>query len=385
MRAKRRLRIAPVGELRRRWAAVVVQEGEEEVSEIGKSVDPEDDEESDEEVHWSTPSPSFRGVNDPLHGQRPKGSRSRFWDNGVDDAQNPNSSPSTSSLGRRAEQAGLRREEIDEAAALLKDPDAQQQMLATSTPTSMKPPIVMARKVMTALFQEKKRSSGSWQGPLPPKRVSPPLTLGDCKIKCKDSADGHRRHSGDQRLAALEDDVQISNSDPKVKLGRSRQRNPGVWLKSGSSWTRVRLGSAVGLLLSRRGSLPLDYRRPCTPAIQTLEAGRPSYASVLLRGVSAMDGGVHGAGGNHAPFNGAGKVGFQAANNGDGSFAGLGGAGAGFQPGFNQGPGWNGGAMAGQGGTQGFNGSVSQWNGPPPAGGFGFNAGPMTAMANLHE
>lgn len=82
MRGRRRLRIAPVGDIRRRWATNLTAEEKvitELVSEVGDSlIENRCLDDSDEDIEWSSPVESRRVSSDPLHGLRPQGFKTCF-------------------------------------------------------------------------------------------------------------------------------------------------------------------------------------------------------------------------------------------------------------------------------------------------------------------
>ncbi|CAO2203924.1 unnamed protein product [Urochloa humidicola] len=395
----RRLKIAAVGEVRRRWAAAQTSEERAEQA-VEFLLEEEDRVEAntltDEEKVWATPERSLPGNGDPLSGLRPLGSASRFWGNGDEALPISTSTPdstSTTSMVWVAMQAGFTKEEMAAASSVVDSPLALAKDLALSTPESMDRTTGAARTIFKALHK-KYGSVGAWQGPLPPKRSSPPMTLGDYPIKVdarlhsggSRRPEDQRRHIpevGDQLRSASRDQrrsnsaqVRSLNCDPLFSVGRVTE--PGVWLKSGPSWVRVGLRSAVGRLLSRKGTLPPSYR-------QNNGGGKnlaiPSYAQVLAHGRGVMDGGgMHGAGQHHGGFNNQPQGGFNngifmAAGSGGSGFQGTGGpgfqgaGGSGFQGGFQgvnnaqfqQGQGWNSGSNGpGGGGLQGG----QQWLAP---------------------
>ncbi|TVU36606.1 hypothetical protein EJB05_18545, partial [Eragrostis curvula] len=380
MRGQRRLRIAPVGVIRRRWASVLATEeamsgkfGQEEDREDTLSTEEGCRDEIDDGVEWNTPVESLRVAMDPLSGLRPEGFKTRFWGAGNDVPSPPAStpsSPSTASMRKKAGEAGFSVAEIDATALMLEDPVISAKVLATSTPTSMDQQTTLARKVVSTLF-EGRRLGKPWRGPLPPPRTSPPMTLGACTVKDQ-RGEPHRSSSGGRR-SGEEDEVQISNLDPvstaSPKVGRAGlKREVSIW--NGSGWTRFRC-NALGRLMSRKGRLPDCYRR--NQSLRTLPTAggdcRPTYAAIV-RG-ARMDGrSAHGAAG----FNGGGNPGFPGAFGGGpggghpGAFGGGNGGGGQFQGGYHgdgRGPphGW-GGAPHGQQMAPGGGNNVPMHGGP---------------------
>ncbi|CAO2038762.1 unnamed protein product [Urochloa humidicola] len=239
-----------------------------------------------DEVEWAgTPDQFSLGNADPAFGLRPPGSKSQFWNSGDETPPFPPStprSPSTASLIRFAVREGFSEKEMVETAAVVDCPSAWQKVLAQSTPEFMDRPTALARKIVSVLAKGRS-ACGSWRGPLPARRISPPLTLGDCPIK-----EVQRSRSGEVcRHREVGEGVQNPNLDPVSSLGH-RRPGFGVWLKDGPSWVRVVLCSAVGRLLSRRGTLPTQFRS-ASCAAQTL-ADPPSYAAVVAGGRVAMAG-----------------------------------------------------------------------------------------------
>lgn len=81
MRGRRRLRIAPVGEICRRWVSTLA--AKEEGQDSGKLISDVDDNASlagSGDVDWTPSANTLRAHADPLLGLRPGGSRARFWD-----------------------------------------------------------------------------------------------------------------------------------------------------------------------------------------------------------------------------------------------------------------------------------------------------------------
>ncbi|CAL5011144.1 unnamed protein product [Urochloa decumbens] len=306
----RRLKVAPVGEIRRRWASMGVHE-------ISKfSVLAHGVTEDVDEGEWSSSDQSSRGIGDPMHGLRPRGSRSRFWDDDefISPPATPRSPslPSTSSLGRRAREAGFLQLDIDDATKALQDPRQQLKILSSSD-GSLDRSNHRIKEIVTTLFERRKPPCGVWHGPLPPERTSPAMDLGSCPIKDLRGKGEARRRREIHRPPEKDGGFRISNNQTSSSLGRTGHgsRNK-IWVKDGPSWIRVGLKSDVGKFLSRKGSLPLEYRI-IAATTATLAADRPSYAAVL-RG-SAMDqSGRRGSGVQRGGFQGGFNGGRQGGN-----------------------------------------------------------------------
>nr|CAB3500234.1 unnamed protein product [Digitaria exilis] len=191
---RRRLRIAPVGEIRRRWAGVLASnreeyggKGDEGEYEGDKEGDWEGEGSDESEVEWSTPDNSLRDHADPLKGLRPGGTGSRFCGIGEEQSTEnsmpspPVDSPSVFSMIRRVQAAGCSIQELKEADEVLVDPSISEKACAMNTPPSIEPSVKLVRKVVKALIdgRHQKPAAGIWHGPVPPPRSSPPLTLGD--------------------------------------------------------------------------------------------------------------------------------------------------------------------------------------------------------------
>jgi hypothetical protein len=161
---------------------------------------------------------------DSCHGLRPEGSVSRLWAQYEDDdhAHEPSSTqsgkikvseaspqgvstPSTTSLVRSVHAAGFSMAEVEGADELLQNSDARAQIMVGTTPPAMEPANRAARRLIKSLVD---LSSGTWTGPQPKPRISPPLTLGDCSVK------DHRTCNGDRwtKPAESNQSFQISNS-----------------------------------------------------------------------------------------------------------------------------------------------------------------------------
>ncbi|CAN6275168.1 unnamed protein product [Urochloa humidicola] len=364
----RRLRIAAVGEIRRRWAtslAAVEKAGQANGFSVAEEGAVEKDDPTDEETMWATPEKLLSSNGDPLFGLRPRGSTSRFWGEGDAASSISTSTPvsiSTASLAREVAQAGFTKEDLAAASSVVDNHVCLAKALAESTPDSMDRPTGVARVVFKAM----QKDYGVWHGPLPPRRSSPPLTLGDIPIK-KDPRlrSGRRRleDGGDPRRSVDGERVQNLNLDPVFSVGRVG--SPGVWLRSGPSWVRVGLRSAVGRFLSRRGTLPHCYRRD--GGADTARTLAPSFVDVLKRGREVMDdGGRHGAGQQQGNFNNPSQGGFH-----NGNFMAAGVGGSGFQSGG--GPGFQGGPQ-GAGSTQ-FQQGQGWFSGSGGPSGGGFQGG----------
>lgn len=305
----RHLRIAPVGNLRRRWASYLITDrevaGKEETYERLQLVT-EEDGGLDEEVEWSMPIELSCKSSDPLDGHKPMDSRAHLWNDGVDPSPPTSvpSSPSTARLCHKAKEAGFSSAEIDAAVQDLEYLTVREKALASST-SQMYRSTTLARKIMSALMVgSRRRPTDPWKGPLPQKRVSPPLTLGSCSVKVDQrSSDFGRRQIGVHLLGStVEDTLEILNQDKSlVGHGRGKPKEkprPGVWLKSGPSWTRVQLMSVAGFLLRCRGKLPLEFRSPVS-GVRALAQEKPSYPEILR---SSMENGGYGHGAPQGSF-----------------------------------------------------------------------------------
>lgn len=176
--------MAPVGELRRRWVTQAAANDCNQRYDIEFSAEGKPDESSDNVV-WSSSVTSPRCNTDPLFGSWPQRFCSRFWE---DDAASMKSDegqlrlPSTTSLCRKAKEAGFSSNQINETMRLLADPENGPLIVSKPTPTTVDRPTIMARKIVATLFHDRDPVAGSWKGPLPSPRVSPPLRLGDCPV-----------------------------------------------------------------------------------------------------------------------------------------------------------------------------------------------------------
>lgn len=91
------------------------------------------------------------------------------------------------------------------------------------------------------------------------------MTFGDCPVTdCKGGRRSCRRssESGRQRQ-------EVSNLNPATSKPRCTDRVP-ILVWTGAGWTRFHLNSNVGRVLSRRGTLPTQYRSKATQTPQTL-------------------------------------------------------------------------------------------------------------------
>lgn len=176
MKGRQRLRIAPIGELRRRWACLASLNDLNKRYEVVNPV--EGSEVESDELMWSSSLLSPRCKSDPSHGDKPEGDVNRFWEDDsictwVSDSRPQ--SPSTESLRRRARDAGFSSDQINETTMLLADPDKRQLIVSRLTPTTLDRPTNIARKVVSTLFQGRKQSLS---GP----RVSTSVTIGDYPV-----------------------------------------------------------------------------------------------------------------------------------------------------------------------------------------------------------
>ena len=105
--------------------------------------------------------------------------QSKFWVSSEDESEEDFPTPSNASLLRRAENAGFQAEDLVHADVLLQNSDIKAQVTATVTPATISDSARHVRKLMSALIKSHSTAQ-PWQGPLPPPRVSPPVTLGDC-------------------------------------------------------------------------------------------------------------------------------------------------------------------------------------------------------------
>lgn len=140
-----------------------------------------EDEEEGANEGWASLETPMQVTVDPAEGLRPDG---RFWDTALPSpATSPrSSSPSTTTLMIRAQEAGLSGADIAEALQSLADPNTRNQVMEEKMPASLDQHALKARKVVSVLFKQAP-AAGSWKGPLPRRRRSPPMTMGDCLAK----------------------------------------------------------------------------------------------------------------------------------------------------------------------------------------------------------
>lgn len=194
MKGRQRLKFAHIGEVHRRWARIAAagdldrRYGSDKPEEVCS-------EERSEEVEWSSSFNSPRGTTDLLFGVRPDGSRARFWEDDTASMDSMNSqaiSLSTTSLCRKARDAGFSLEQIDATTKLLADSESGHLTVSALSPSMMNQPTAVARKIVSTLFRDHTPASGVWKGPLPKPRVSPSFTFGDCPVI--DRRSGSRCH-----------------------------------------------------------------------------------------------------------------------------------------------------------------------------------------------
>lgn len=220
---------------------------------IGSQASEEDDEESCSPVE--TPR---KVIGDLAAGLMPGGSKPRFWDTSTSPEGSPGRSPSMASLTKRAQEAGISGSAIQEALCSLADPIQRRKVLQESTPATLSQSTATARKVVSTLFKHTP-ASGKWKRRLPPKRLSRLLTIGDCLAKARIQTDLSTMLPIDSPHLEVEDEVQNLNFVSELPRQSDRNGPKVVWIRSGPSWTRLRLRSRLSQLMSRRGSLPLRY------------------------------------------------------------------------------------------------------------------------------
>lgn len=141
MGGHRRLRIPQVGAIRRRWAAMLEEEGklEEEVLVDVGGADSAMVEEETEEVWKSLDNPLMVTV-DPAAGLRPTGSMPKFWSTRtLSPGASPPRSPSTATLLKRAQAAEISGSEVQQTMKALKDPHQRGLVVQEHTPDVLQP------------------------------------------------------------------------------------------------------------------------------------------------------------------------------------------------------------------------------------------------------
>lgn len=145
--------------------------------------------------YWQTPTTALRDIGDPAKDLRVTSSLSRFWANGGDDDecdidQDSGVYPSALTDNRLANKTAFTVEQLVQKIEGLPDQKFQEQ--ATVIDTYKK-----EVKNFLAFDQTVPPSSKlkPWHGPLPPKRISPSLTLADCPVltDLRHKKKGHRR------------------------------------------------------------------------------------------------------------------------------------------------------------------------------------------------
>lgn len=397
MKGRQKLRIAPVGELRRRWAFLAHSDAHLQSSgcESGGDVGDGFDDEDSGEVEWLSSSAFLRGSADPLAELRGAGITSRFWESdnlSMSSESEVPKSPSTASLCRIARKEGFSLEQIDEAARLLSLSGSRDKILDSVNPVKLDLPTSTARKIVTTLFEERKTAAGVWRGPLPRPRVSPPLTIADCPVKDQRSGSSARRRSPESNQKSQGGALQVSNSKQERKTDRPVPVR--VWVDS--KWVRFNLNPSVGRVLARRGKLAPQFRsqQSRTTLASAAITVSPSYAEVT-RG-KPMEGqqgfgagqGMQGVGHGGGVQQGGGVPGVGYNQGGaPGQFFpnGNGGGNQGYQggPGFQQNFG-TGGNQGFQPPAQGFNNNQfqGQMQGAYPDGGFNHGQGQFGFQGN---
>lgn len=177
-------------------------------------------------------------------------------------------------------------EQIKEVSSLLSNSSSRDKNLCSTMLATMNREISMARNIVSTLFEGRKIDPGVWKGPLPRPRVSPPLTLGDCRVTDRrgDRSTGRRSPVRSQQCH----DGSFLNSKSKRAKSVDRRVQVRVWV--GSSWGRFNLNPNVGRVLSRRRKPPDQFRSsPSAPTLAKAAADCPSYADITRCGVMAME------------------------------------------------------------------------------------------------
>jgi hypothetical protein len=132
--------------------------------------------------------PPVRSCANPLLCCRPKGYVSRFWVVSDDEFSDADSGLSTLEMVRQAAVHGFSKEDLVSISKNLNCPTILSRACASVSPSSCEETFVkQARKFFDSWVEPKKRTCGAWKGSLPPRRVSPKLTLSDCVFQAEKS------------------------------------------------------------------------------------------------------------------------------------------------------------------------------------------------------
>lgn len=236
---RRRLRIPVVGEVRRRRASYT-----QSTSFMDDVLDPKDGSIGQDDVQWLTLQNVLRESSDPLYGMRAHGSVSRFWTDGDtldDDLVELLSNSDLQKLELQPGQKAARYsvsvqgevESVPEVTylrsflgsvaekreeGLLSQPElpkAQKTLHASVQNIPKVPQTTMQVSYVNPVAVPMHHSDRvkPWRGPLPPRRISPPLTLSDCIGK----TNGRSRHPG--RLVRPETQPCHRSGSPTVGSG----------------------------------------------------------------------------------------------------------------------------------------------------------------------
>ena len=177
---------------------------------------------------------------------------SKFWGNSESDSDDEYfQTPSNASLLRRAEAAGFTAGDLVHANSLLKNSVERAHVVTMITPVSINESTRRVRRLMSALTKNCRSAVQPWTGPLPPSRVSSPITLGDCKVVDKRS----RHQLGNCCAEEVVETPSVATSKPRY--GPHKR----VFVKFADGWGRVKLSTSVGHVFRRRGRLPSADRQ----------------------------------------------------------------------------------------------------------------------------
>ncbi|TVU23905.1 hypothetical protein EJB05_26292, partial [Eragrostis curvula] len=151
-------------------------------------------------------------TSDPI-GDRRLG-RSRFWalEEEDEDGESEVTTPSTEDVLRAAKAAGF---SIREVARAEKELLANEVSFTSPATSNGKCPL--ARKIVRSLASDRPKSLVKpWKGPLPPKRISPPQTIGDAVVKNTFSRERGGRLTPVQFKMVIPSTCTVQSESPKV-------------------------------------------------------------------------------------------------------------------------------------------------------------------------
>lgn len=152
-RGRGRLCVPPIGEVRRHWAAISLEE------EFGG-----EEKEVKGEAEWCPmPLPEDdQRYSEPPVGRQPNGGESRFWSQGVEDSDTEIQDSLTSEfLLKQAAMVGFSAADVERVDDLLHNDRIKAQAIAKETPPLLEEAELLARRVLRTLVNGRKKTMES--------------------------------------------------------------------------------------------------------------------------------------------------------------------------------------------------------------------------------